>query len=187
MLTILACFRAYLLTYLFSMCDGVILGELARRYRLFSKLPEAQRREFEQVFEMVDANGTGSVSLLEMRQFMDTAREKKTDTELMHMIHRANPLYAQAKPEFATTATITRNEFLGVMAEAEFYNLFKETFQELDRDQTGYIKAGDLSDVLGGVQDLIADEKKINLIDVEDADMLVDYEQFSKMLLGAAL
>jgi len=154
---------------------------------LVSKLSEAQRKEFEDVFDMVDVGKSGMVSLLEMRQFMETAREKKTDTELMHMIHRANPSYAQTKPEFSSAATITRNEFLGVMAEAEFYNLFTETFQELDREQTGYVRAGDLSEVLGGVQDLIADEKKINIIDVEDADMLVDYEQFSKMLLGAAL
>ncbi|KAG7350003.1 cyclic nucleotide-binding protein [Nitzschia inconspicua] len=161
-------------------------SEIARRAMLVSKLSESQRIEFEGVFEMVDVKKCGIVSLLEMRQFMNTARERKTDAELMTMIYRANPAYSQTKPEFSNTATISRTEFLGVMAEAEFYNLFTETFQELDRDQTGYVRAGDLSEVLGGVQDLIADEKKINLIDVDDSDMLIDYEQFSKMLLGAA-
>jgi calmodulin len=160
--------------------------EIARRAMLVSKLSESQRKEFEDVFEMVDVKKSGMVSLLEMRQFMNTAREKKTDAELMAMIYRANPAYSQTNPEFSNTATITRNEFLGVMAEAEFYNLFTETFQQLDRENTGYVRAGELSEVLGGVQDLIPDEKKINLIDVEDSDMLIDYEQFSRMLLGAA-
>jgi Ca2+-binding EF-hand superfamily protein/thiol-disulfide isomerase/thioredoxin len=161
-------------------------GEIARRATLVRKLSDAQRKEFEDVFEMVDVKKSGMVSLLEMRKFMNTAREKKTDAELMQMIHRANPSYAQAAPSYAQTATITRNEFLGVMAEAEFYNLFTATFQELDQDDTGYVRAGDLAEVLGGVQELIADEKKINLIDGDDVDMLIDYEQFSKMLLGAA-
>lgn len=161
-------------------------GEIARRAALVRKLSDAQRKEFEEVFEMVDVKKSGMVSLLEMRKFMNTAREKKTDAELMQMIHRANPSYAQTSPSYAQTATITRNEFLGVMAEAEFYNLFTATFQELDREDTGYVRAGDLAEVLGGVQELISDEKKINLIDGDDVDMLIDYEQFSKMLLGAA-
>jgi calmodulin len=83
---------------------------------------------------------------------------------------------------------ISRDEFMGVMAEAEFYTLFTETFQELDKDSTGYVRAGDLDEVLGGVRDLISDEQTgSNIIDVEDKDLLVDYEQFSKMLHGAAL
>ena len=43
-----------------------------------------------------------------------------------------------------------------------------------------------MDEVLGGVRDLISNEQT-NIIDVEDKDMKVDYEQFSKMLLGAAL
>jgi hypothetical protein len=42
-----------------------------------------------------------------------------------------------------------------------------------------------LDEVLGGVRDLISDDKT-SIIDVEDKDMLVDYEQCLKML-GAAL
>ena len=99
------------------------------------------------------------------------------------MIARASPLFdVQDNKDYG----ISRDEFMGVMAEAEFYNLFTETFQELDKDNTGYVRAGDLDEVLGGVRDLISNEQT-NIIDVEDKDMLVDYEQFSKMLLGAAL
>lgn len=156
-------------------------GEIARRTMLWSKLSKAQRDEFEEVFDIVDVNKKGKISLLEMRKFMESARVRKSDDELRQMIQRAAPGHHSA--DFG----ISRDEFVGVMAEAEFYNLFTETFSELDPENTGYVRAGDLDEVLGGVRDLISDDHSISLIDVEDKDMLVDYEQFTTMLLGAAL
>jgi CRP-like cAMP-binding protein len=99
-------------------------SEIARRAMLVSKLSDAQRTEFEDVFDMIDVEKSGIISLLEMRQFMNTARERKTDAELLQMIYRANPTYAQASPQFSKTGTISRTEFLGIIAEAEFYGLF---------------------------------------------------------------
>jgi len=63
----------------------------------------------------------------------------------------------------------------------------RETFQELDQDSTGFVRAGDLDQILGGVRDLIGDKRHTSIIDVDDKDMLVDYDQFSKMLLGVAI
>jgi calmodulin len=154
-------------------------GEIARRSMLVSKLSPAQRDEFQKVFDIVDSNSRGKISLLEMKRFMNSARQKKSDAELRSIISRAT--HSQN-----TEYEISRDEFMGVMAEAEFYNLFTETFQELDKENTGYVRAGDLDEVLGGVRGLISDNPT-NLIDSEDKDMLVDYEQFSKMLLGAAI
>jgi calmodulin len=156
-------------------------GEIARRSALVNKLSKAQADEFREVFTIVDKSNQGKISLLEMRKFMESARENKSTDELLEMLARANPKFDENK-DYA----ISRDEFMGVMAEAEFYNLFTETFEELDVDGTGYVRAGDLDEVLGGVRDLISN-KRTNIIDVEDKDMLVDYEQFSKMLLGAAL
>jgi hypothetical protein len=42
-----------------------------------------------------------------------------------------------------------------------------------------------LNQILGGVRDLIGDRQHTSII--ENEDMLVDYEQLSKMLIGAAL
>jgi calmodulin len=156
-------------------------GEIARRSMLVSKLSKSQRDEFQEVFSIVDDSKSGKISLLEMRKFMESAREKKTDIELLEMISRAHPLFNRN-----TEYGITLDEFMGVMAEAEFYSLFTEMFQALDQDNTGYVRAGDLDEVLGGVRDLISNDRK-SIIDVEDKDMQVDYEQFSKMLLGAAI
>ena len=157
------------------------VGEIARRSILASKLSQSQRDEFLGVFSIADVNNRGKISLLEMRKFMESARAKKTDEELLEMIRRSNPHFS-GNAEYG----ITRDEFLGVIAEAEFYSLFTEMFEALDTENTGYVRAGDLDEVLGGVRNLISDDHK-SLIDVEDKDILIDYEQFSKMLLGAAL
>lgn len=160
-------------------------GEITRRSMLVNKLSKTQIDEFEEVFRIVDKNGTGKISLLEMRQFMESARNSKSTQELMEMIARANNL-EKGREAAPTDFAISHDEFMGVMAEAEFYNLFTETFNDLDEENTGYVRAGDLDEVLGGVRNLIWNDRT-NIIDVEDKDMLVDYEQFSKMLLGAAL
>eukprot|EP00529_Nitzschia_sp_RCC80_P013409 CAMPEP_0113491162 /NCGR_PEP_ID=MMETSP0014_2-20120614/27416_1 /TAXON_ID=2857 /ORGANISM="Nitzschia sp." /LENGTH=592 /DNA_ID=CAMNT_0000384949 /DNA_START=260 /DNA_END=2035 /DNA_ORIENTATION=+ /assembly_acc=CAM_ASM_000159 len=147
-------------------------GCIARRMMLVSKLSEAQQKEFRDVFDMVDEKRSGMVSLLEMRKFMETAGEQKSDEELLKMIKSAgnSQLYARCSED----AVITRNEFMGVMAEAEFYNLFMETFEDLDKEKTGYVRAGDLATVLGGVQDLVgvggAQTKTIEIIDSEDSN-----------------
>jgi calmodulin len=182
-------------------------GEIARRSILVSKLSNSQRQDFIDVFQMADVRKRGSISLLEMRRFMESARknEQYTDEELIEIIRKTNPLstnqYDEGKTGFSLdsptissvddennfgTTGITLNEFLGVMAEAEFYYLFTETFQVLDKDNSGYVRAGDLDEVLDGVRFLITDDRK-SIIDVEDQDIQVDYEQFAKMLLGASL
>jgi calmodulin len=182
-------------------------GEIARRSILVSKLSNSQRQDFIDVFQMADVRQRGSISLLEMRRFMESARknEQYTDEELLEIIRKANPLSSidydegrtgygldssysssmEKERNFGTTG-ITLNEFLGVMAEAEFYYLFTETFQVLDKENTGYVRAGDLDEVLDGVRFLVTDDRK-SIIDVEDQDIQVDYEQFAKMLLGASL
>ena len=64
--------------------------------------------------------------------------------------------------------------------------LFLDTFNALDKDNTGFVRVADLDRVLCGMRDLISQDQ-MSIIDVEDKDMLVDYEQFSRMMLGATL
>merc|ERR1719183_2333391 len=58
------------------------------------------------------------------------------------------------------------------------------TISALDKDNIGFLKAGELDRVLCGMRDLVSNDRK-SIIDVEDEDMLINYEQFAKMLLGA--
>eukprot|EP00804_Cyclotella_cryptica_P016384 CCRYP_009932-RA/>CCRYP_009932-RA protein AED:0.30 eAED:0.30 QI:0/0/0/1/1/1/2/0/261 len=110
---------------------------------------------------------------------MESIGEVQSDEELHHMINNANP-------DINGNEVINYTEFMGVMAEAEFYYLFMDTFEMLDVQKTGYVSAGSLDRALCGVCDLISDDR-MSIIDTEDMDMQIDYETFADMLLGKPL
>lgn len=64
--------------------------------------------------------------------------------------------------------------------------MFLDIFASLDKQDSGFVKARELDQALCGVRDLISDDRK-SVIDVDDRDMLIDYEQFARMLLGTTL
>ena len=154
-------------------------GEARRRALLVSKLTPSQRSEFADLFRIIDTTGDGYISILELRRAMTTVGTYHSDEELRVMINNANP-------NIDGNEEINFTEFMGVMAEAEFYYLFLETFEMLDVNKTGYVSAGDLDRVLCGVRDLISDDR-MSIIDTEDMDMQVDYETYANMLLGKRL
>lgn len=119
-------------------------GEIARRSLLISKLSKSQREDFVEVFNLIDVHRSGTISLLDMRRLMEIARKDLPENELLGMLEKANPLVEG----FKFGVGITLDEFMGVMAEAEFFSLFTETFQALDKDNTGYVRAGDLDEAL---------------------------------------
>jgi calmodulin/calcium-binding protein CML len=140
-------------------------GESRRRAMLVSKLTRAQREEFSDLFKIIDGSGDGIISILELRRAMESVGEGRSDEELREMINNANP-------NIDGNEVINFTEFMGVMAEAEFYYLFLDTFEMLDVNNTGFVSAGDLDRVLGGVRDLISDDR-MSIIDTEDMDMQV--------------
>ena len=128
---------------------------------------------------MIDQSRDGKISVVELKKAMESAGSDRSDEEIYDMINKANPAVDG-------NTEITLQEFMGVMAEAEFFYLFLDTFNALDKDNTGFVRAADLDRVLCGMRDLISQDQ-MSIIDVEDKDMLVDYEQFSRMMLGATL
>mmetsp|Transcript_15418 Transcript_15418/g.22129 ORF Transcript_15418/g.22129 Transcript_15418/m.22129 type:complete len:632 (+) Transcript_15418:105-2000(+) len=155
-------------------------GETKRRSILAQKLTPAKTEEFTEVFKIMDHDNNGRISVLELKRVIEsTGSGQYTDAELNTMINLADP-------SFDGNSEINFKEFMGVMAEAEFYYLFRETFSMLDKYDSGFVKAGELDQVLSGVRDLVSDDR-MSIIDVEDKDMMIDYESFTKMLLGSAI
>jgi len=152
-------------------------GIRKRREYLVKRLSPTQRADFRETFHLIDASGDGYISLLELQRVMESIGSPKTDDELQQVMENAS---LDGRPQ------MNRQDFEGLMAEAEFYNLFRDIFSTLDTQNSGFVKAGELDRVLAGVRDLISDDQK-SLIDVEDPDVLIDYERFSRMLLGTAL
>ena len=155
-------------------------GVRKRRLMLVSRLSPARRSEFVDAFALMDLDGDGNIELLELKRVMESIGESKSDEELMKMIKQGSSSVLDGR------SVLSKADFLGIMAEAEFYHLFRDTFAALDKTDSGYVKACELDRVLSGVRDLISDDHR-SIIDVDDTEMLVDYEQFSRMLLGSAL
>jgi len=152
-------------------------SELTRRNILVNQLSESQKTEFREVFAAVDISNDGSISILELKRFLESIGENHSEDELKDMIDRSNPMVSGNE-------TLEIDEFLGMMAEAEFYYLFLEIFSVLDDEESGFIRAGDLRKKLGGIESLMSDERTLILGQGSDDD-LINYEAFSRMLLGA--
>ena len=114
---------------------------------------------------------------MELKRAMESVGDEKSDQELRDMINKANP-------SVDGNDTMTIDDFMGVMAEADLYYLFMETFQSIDKHNVGFLKAGELDRALCGMRDLVSNDQK-SIIDVDDKDMLINYDSFAKMLLGA--
>lgn len=157
-------------------------GNRIRRALLVSRLTPAQRAEFAEAFEFSDANGDGKIELKELKRIVysmhsgEVGENEALDQELQVAIENNT----------GGPAALDYTDFMGIMAESEFYFLFNDIFASLDTNGSGYVKAMDLDRVLSGVRDLISDDRN-SIIDVEDQDMHIDYEQFTRMLLGTSL
>lgn len=161
---------------------------LYRRSLLVGQLTETQKAEFTEVFEAVasdvadkgqDTKKKGEITLLDLKRTMESIGKKRTDSELAEMINKANPA-------IDGNVSLRFDEFMGMIAEAEFYYLFVDTFNALDVQNSGYIRAGDLRAVLaqmGGVA--LGSDERTSIVKVDDDDMLIDYDYFSRMLIGA--
>ena len=156
-------------------------AELYRRSLLVGQLTEAQKTEFKAVFDIIDGGDErdGKITLLDLKRVMESVGQARTDEELAAMINKANPA-------IDGNVVLEYDEFVGMIAEAEFYNLFVDTFNALDKQNSGFIRAGDLRVVLeemGGVA--MGSDERTSIVKVADDDMLIDYDYFSRMLIGA--
>lgn len=156
-------------------------GSRRRRNILVDVLSPMQVTYIDDAFKLIDEDKSEQINLLELKRVMQSVGEDKTDAELLDVIETRN--YAPWQDD---SKTITKEDFFGLMAESETYQLFIDTFKALDPKDTGFVRAKDLDRILCGVRDLISDDRK-SIIDVEDMEMMVDYEQFSRMLLGTSL
>jgi calmodulin/calcium-binding protein CML len=155
-------------------------GTLRRRTILVNMLSPTQMQSITDAFKLVDEDGDGEITLMELRRVMDSVGEDRSDQELLDLIENSHFSAIDGKK------IITQQDFTGLMAEVEIYHLFLDTFKAMDEQNSGFVRAKDLDRVLCGVRDLISDDRH-SIIDVEDQEMMVDYEQFSRMLLGTSL
>ena len=185
-------------------------GSRRRRNILLNVLSPMQRQYIEDAFSLIDDDKSELINLNEIKRVVNSVGDANdiglgSDDEISDLIEdnttsTSSSSNSTPKTSFApwqqqidtSTGTsvgqkvITKEDFFGLMAESETYQLFIDTFETLDPNDSGFVRAADLDRILCGVRDLISDDRK-SIIDVDDMEMMVDYEQFSRMLLGTAL
>ena len=184
-------------------------GSRRRRNILLNVLSPMQRQYIEDAFSLIDDDKSELINLNEIKRVVNSVGDANdiglgSDDEISDLIEdnttSTSSSSSTPKTSFApwqqqidtSTGTsvgqkvITKEDFFGLMAESETYQLFIDTFETLDPNDSGFVRAADLDRILCGVRDLISDDRK-SIIDVDDMEMMVDYEQFSRMLLGTAL
>ena len=155
-------------------------GTIRRRTILAKMLNRNQMQSIKDAFKLVDEDDNGEITLMELQRIMHSVGDDRSEEELMEALEIGH-FKAQDGKQITT-----EEDFTGLMAEAEIYHLFLDTFKVMDPQNSGFVRAKDLDRVLCGVRDLISDDRH-SIIDVEDKEMMVDYEQFARMLLGTSL
>ena len=130
-----------------------------------------------EVFLMADADETGTISLLELKEAFRKLDTDIDDETLKRMFHGID----QDK-----SGQIHYAEFLAALAESQglvTMERLAEAFDRIDSDGKGFISHDDLKEVLG-------DDYDQNLVDqmIQEADFKkngqVDYEEFLELMFG---
>ena len=167
-------------------------NEIAYRQNLVQQLTYHQRLEFEQTFSLLDRNEDGAITIDELRNLMGAfGREDLRDHDLSDMLNKANP-------NIDGNEVLGKNDFLALMAQAEFSAMFLETFKLLDPHSLGFLEADQLWKVLDTLLavDVSDDKRSFNSFKLNyhyladsfglDGDGHIDYAAFVKILLSSS-
>mmetsp|Transcript_8054 Transcript_8054/g.13912 ORF Transcript_8054/g.13912 Transcript_8054/m.13912 type:complete len:152 (+) Transcript_8054:56-511(+) len=145
-------------------------------------LSEAQIAEFQETFEMFDADQSGEISTLELKQCLEKLGQKLTMEEVCEMVREVDT-DGNGNVDFSEFLTMMANKFNGDDLEKECAEAFKNLF---DKDGDGFLSAPELKHVMASLGENLTD-KDIDEMMIEadkDGDGLVSYNEFKTIIMG---
>ncbi|RLN30585.1 hypothetical protein C2845_PM05G02400 [Panicum miliaceum] len=145
-----------------------------------------QISEFREAFAFFDKDGDGCITVEELATVMGSLQGQRPGAEeLREMIRDADA---------DGNGTIDFAEFLGLMARkagaggdagGDPDEELREAFKVFDKDQNGYISAGELRHVMINLGEKLTDEEVEQMIREADldGDGQVDYDEFVRMMM----
>lgn len=109
-------------------------AEISYRKGLVAQLTSYQRQELKQTFALLDRDGDGSISVTDLAALMIAVGRRPDAVELASMINKANP-------EIEGNTNLRLDDFLALMAQAEFSAMFLEAFKLLDPESHGWVES----------------------------------------------
>lgn len=142
---------------------------------------QTQLQELEQVFNKLDVNGDGKISLSELGSIMGSLAQKhQSKEELQKMMKEFNADYGDGFMNFDQFVELNTN---GVESE----EVLKDAFSVYDRNGNGWISAEELQEVLKSLGDECSIEecrKMISGVD-NDGNGMIDFQEFKVMMVAA--
>jgi Ca2+-binding EF-hand superfamily protein len=174
--------------------------DIQRRNKFVPLLSPVQHESFEAMFRLVDHDHDGHISIGDLAAVLDSVRLDENDNA--NGSRFSSPSSSQQDGATAL-ALLSLEEFMGLAAEAEFYNLLLETFGGMDPKNTGYIQVDQVANMLEELTLALYNPKfdgaeimtenactaKIHEMIVgsqnkKGTEMAFNYEDFTKSLLG---
>jgi calmodulin len=117
---------------------------ISRRLKFIDMLTPVQTDSLESLFRIVDRDEDGLIDMFDLRAVLDSVKVEEEDA------------IDDEPPRLGLNGfkKMTSKEFIGIAAEAEFYDLFDETFGGLDVEGNGYVRVEDVTDLLRGLKSI---------------------------------
>merc|ERR1711988_50365 len=160
------------------------------RRSLVNALTEGQLMEFKSAFALFDRDGNGHIDLEEIKKTLSLQAVGSKDFRLMsdedfvEMINKANP-------NVDGNHILTEDDFVAMMAEAEYNEFFREAFAALDERGDGLIEASQITEMMRDFNvenDVMSDIKLMKLMETFDIgeEGHMDYEAFVNLIMSTS-
>ena len=159
-------------------------AEKAYRAGLVAQLTDYQRDEFLDTFKILDRDCDGTIGPKDLAALMSAVGRDLGEDELVSVINKANP-------EVENNKDITAEDFLALMAQAEYSAMFLEAFALLDPYGHGWVESEQLwammaslvpaDDDAGGAGLGAKVDELIETFGVSDGH--IDYQAFVKIMI----
>ena len=166
---------------------------------MVNRLTEEEISELKELFQSLDLNGTGMISIEEVLRAAKLVGQKTSESELKTQFETIkkdyNPEYEKRKQSGASSESlnfINYSEFIALMIDSKRYmsrDKLKDLFDYFDQNSNGEITSDNIREVMlkkGKRLDRTVAEKMINEIDVNH-DGKVTFADFYKIMYGKDL
>jgi len=158
-------------------------ADKAFRATLVEGLSAAQLAEFKLAFKLIDSDNNGSIELWEVSKALKiftSSGQGVSDDELKAMINNANP-------NLRGNDVLFEDDFVAMMAEAEYSAFFLEAFALLDTKGYGFVEAENLLEVLDELRVTASAEGAAKMAEIMEefgAEGQIDYEAFVNLMMS---
>ena len=144
------------------------------------EISSQKKNEYLEAFKIFDKNNDGQITQDELKQLLNNIGQKPSDSEIQDMINEID-IDGDGKINFDNFITLMEKKLRDHDNEEELI----ETFKVFDKDGIGFITFNNLKDVIKNLGLNYSDDEIMEMIKECDLDndMMINYDEFTKMVL----